>query len=357
MTIQVAVMNGYGLAMASDRHVFRGSDVRSTGQEIKLIRLRGQVPGGMMASGPFAVYGLPVSRLALRLERALAGVSRVPERLAEAVLGAFSEPLEGPGLDGDADLLAEVAAEVAARARTAGRDVAEGLRAVLDELERAPRVRDAEAVEQAAAAAWRDCAARLAGSSAALAPLFDAPDLSGRAVSGALARDWRRTGDLFVTVGLVCPATGVPVLVALRLWRGLGGRLHFVSRLDNEYETSWRAGRTVMVAQGSGRPLVEAMLDGMVEDHWAALPPAGRDAAKGGMEARWDRAHGRLGVASPRELGAVAAGLVRGAEVLGFLLREAEGTVAEVDCLCLTPREVIASTLPVGPPPPRMKAA
>ncbi|HET9020061.1 MAG TPA: hypothetical protein VFN46_10760, partial [Acetobacteraceae bacterium] len=156
---------------------------------------------------------------------------------------------------------------------------------------------------------------------------------------------------------LVCPATGVPVLVALRLWRGLGGRLHFVSRLDTEYEASWRAGRTVVVAQGSGRPLVEAMLDGLAEDHWTALPAAGRDAVRGGMDARWDRAHGRLGVAAPRELAAIAAGLVRGAEVIGFLTREAEGTVAEVDSLCLTPREVVSATLPVSAPARRAAAA
>lgn len=356
MTIQVAVMNGYGLAMASDRHVFRGTDARSTGQEIKLIRLRGRIPGGMMTSGPFAVAGLPVSRLALRLERALAGVSMVPEKLAEAVLATLAEPLEAPAPEQDAALLEEVAAEIAARARSAATDAAEGLRAVLAELEKAPRIRNADSVEREAMAAWRDCAARLAGSRAALAPLLAAPELSGRAVGGALARDWRRSGDLFITVGLVCPATGVPVLVALRLWRGLGGRLHFVSRLDNEYETSWRAGRTVVVAQGSGRPLVEAMLDGLAEEHWAALPAEGQEAVKGGMSGRWDRAHGRLGVASPRELASVATGLVRGAEVVGFLTREAEGTVAEVDCLCLTPREVVASTLSVGPPA-RMKAA
>ena len=351
MTIQVAVMNGYGLAMASDRHVFRGSDARSTGQEVKLLRLRGRVPAALMASGPFALFGLPVSRFALRLERALAAAAPAPDGLAGAVLACFAEKLEGPGVDADADLLAEVAAEIAARVRRAAPDAVAGLHAVLAELERAPRVRDADAVEQAARDAWAAWAGRVAGGSADLAALLATPELSGRAVGGALARDWRRTGDLYVTVGLVCPATGVPVLVALRLWRGLGARLHFVSRLDGDYEASWRAGRTVVVAQGSGRPLIEAMLDGLADDHWAALPHTGREAVRGGMDARWDRAHGRLGVASPRELGAIAAGLVRGAEVIGFLTREAEGTVAEVDCLTLVPRRVTPSTLPAGPPP------
>jgi hypothetical protein len=350
MTIQVAVMNGYGLAMASDRHVYRGGDARSTGQDVKLLRLRGRVPAAMMASGPFAVFGLPVSRLALRLERALAAAAPSPATLAEAVLACFAERLDGPGIDADADLLAEAAAEIAARARRAAPDAVAGLNAVLAELEQAPRVRDADRVEADARAAWDACAGRLAGASADLAALLAAPELSGRAVGGALARDWRRAGDLYVTVGLVCPATGVPVLVALRLWRGLGTRLHFVSRLDGDYEASWRAGRTVVVAQGSGRPLLEAMLDGLADDHWAALPPAGRDAVRGGMDARWDRAHGRLGVASLRELAAIAAGLVRGAEVIGFLTREGEGTVAEVDCLTLAPRRVAVGTLPAGPP-------
>ncbi len=350
MTIQVAVMNGYGLAMASDRHVFRGSDTRSTGQEVKLLRLRGSVPAAMMASGPFAMFGLPVSRLVLRLERALAASSRTPEALARAVLAAFAARLEGAAQEADADLMAEVAAEVAARARRAAPGAAAGLLAVLAEQAAAPALPDAAAVEAAGQAAWAACAARMAGAGTDLAGLLAEPELSGRAVAGALSRDWRRAGDLYVTVGLVCPATGVPVLIALRLWRGLGGRLHFASRLDADYEAAWRAGRTVVVAQGSGRPLVEAMLDGLAEEHWAALPPAGQEGVRPGMDARWDRAHGRLGIASPEELAAVATGLVRGAEVIGFLTREAEGTVAEVDCLRLGPRDVAAGVLPAVPP-------
>ncbi len=268
MTIQIAVMNGYGLAMASDRHVFRGGDVRSTGQDTKLLRLRGPVPAAMMASGPFAIFGVPVSRLVLRLERALAAPAAGPEALAGAVLAALSAPLDG------------------ARAEDAALDL-----------------------------------------------------VAGEALPAA---------ELFLTIGMVCPETGVPVLLALRLWRGAGYRLQYASRLDAPYEAAWRAGRTVVVAQGSGRALVEALVDGLAEEHWAALPSAGRDALRGGMEGRWDRAHGRLGIASPRELAAIAAGLVRGAEVVGFLTRDAEGTVAEVDCLSLTPRDVLGSILPAG---------
>jgi hypothetical protein len=267
MTIQVAVMNGYGVALASDRHVFRGGEARSTGQDVKLLRLRGAIPAAMMASGPFAVFGLPVARLAMRLERALAAAPPGPDALACAILAALDVPVEGP--------------------------VAE-------------------------------------------------PQMAG-----ATAR--APAGDLYLTVGLVCPQTGVPALVSLRLSQGADNRLHATSRLDSDYEVSWRAGRTVVVAQGSGRALVEAMVDGLGDEHWTALDLAARERLRPGMEGRWDRAHGRLGVASPRELAAIATGLVRGAEVIGFMTREAEGTVAEVDCLCLTPREVLLAGLDAGP--------
>lgn len=275
MTIQVAVMNGYGVAMASDRHVFRGTDARSTGQEVKLLRLRGAVPAAMMMAGPFAMFGLPASRLALRLERALAAAGSGPEALAKAVLRALDEPLEGP--------VAEPS--VAAESQT------------VDAASRAP------------------------------------------------------SNELFLTVGLVCPDSGVPVMLSLRISAASGNRLHVVSRLDAEYEVAWRAGRTVVTAQGTGRALVEAMVDGVADEHWAGLAPAGRKALRPAMESRWDRAHASLGVASPRELAAVATGLVRGAEVLGFLTREAEATVAEVDWVLLTAREVQADSLTAGPAP------
>src|SRR5690349_20852261 len=122
MTIQVAVMNGFGVAMASDRHVYRGSDARSTGQDTKLVLLRGTVPAAMMASGPFAVFGLPVSRLAIRLERALlVSAGEGPEGLASAVLGALGQPLDGPA-DADADIVAETADAVIQRALARGSD-------------------------------------------------------------------------------------------------------------------------------------------------------------------------------------------------------------------------------------------
>jgi hypothetical protein len=272
MTIQVAVMNGYGVAMASDRHVFRANDARSTGQEVKLQRLRGPVPAAMMLAGPFALFGLPVARLALRLERALAAPGGEPDALAEAVLRALDEPLDGPLQDAPVALIDHAAS-------------------------RAP------------------------------------------------------SSEVFLTVGLVCPRTGVPVLLSLRVAAAAGNRLRVTSRLDAPYEVAWRAGRTVVTAQGTGRALVEAMVDGVGEEHWNGLSPAGRTGLRPAMEARWDSAHASLGVASPRELAAVAAGLVRGAEVIGFLTREAEATVAEVDWVLLTPREVLSGSLDAGAPP------
>ena len=305
MTIQVAIMNGYGLAMASDRHVFRGGDVRSSGQDTKLHRLRGSVPAAMMASGPFAVFGRPVSRLALRLERAIDDCKEGsgPEALAEAALRCLDMPLEGPPRHGDAELLPEVAGQVGDQPTPLAGDRAVGLERLLDELERKPGCRDHAAV------------------------------------------DARGHDELQLTIGLCCPETGVPAMISLRLWRGAGQRLHAASRLQRDYEVAWQAGRTVLTAQGSGRGLIEAMVDGLGEEHWAALPAERRQALRPALETRWQRAHNRLCVSTPRELGLAASGLVRGAEVVGTLTRQAEATVAPVDCLVLTPREVVALPL------------
>ncbi|CAH2599870.1 conserved protein of unknown function [Rhodovastum atsumiense] len=347
MTIQVAVVNGYGLAMASDRHVFRGPDARSTGQDVKIIPLRGAIPAAMMASGPFAVFGLPVSRLALRIERALAAAAEGPEQLAEAVLMALQQPLEGPPAQ-DEEVLAEVAEHVLARACHDGLTPGEGLQRLLAEIEAAPGCHDAEAVTARGSAAWAMALPVLAGRPKLEAVLRAAPELCGRAVTGALARDWRHA-ELFLTVGLCCPVTGVPTLLALRLWRGIGNRLHFASRLGGPWETAWKAGRTVIIAQGSGRAMVESMIDGLGSEHWDTLPGKSQDMLRPGMDRRWDAAHSRLSVSSPRELLAVAAGLVRGAEVIGYLTREGEGCVAGVDGLMLTPRGVESYVLEPGP--------
>ena len=278
MTIQVALMNGYGLAMASDRHVFRGGAVRSDGEEMKIVRLRGAVPGAMMASGPFAIFGQPVSRLALRLERALVGAAPEgrPEALGEAVFDALEAPFDGPASAGS----------------------------VLED-ELAPSSREKAPGEHAE--------------------------------------------EFFLMVGLVCPATGVPVLVAVRAARA-AGRLQVTSRLDRRYEMSWNAGRTVILAQGTGGNAVQSMIDGLTDDHWTRLGPDGKDAARPTMNARWDRAHARLAVSSPRELAGVAAGLVRGAEVLGFLTQQSERSVLDVDSVILTPRGTTDFVLAAGQP-------
>ncbi|MBN9559200.1 MAG: hypothetical protein J0H14_00535 [Alphaproteobacteria bacterium] len=278
MTVQLAIANSYGIAMASDRHVFRDGPARSTGQEQKLLRLRTGAPAAMMAAGPLAILDTPVSRLALEVERAVRSAENVgrPEALAVAVLDALTGPV--------------------------------------------PRGPDPiQAAVQPAPAGGPD------------------------------ARSSRPAScDLYVTVGLCCPATGVPVLVSLRLWRGLGDRLEFASRLESDYEAIWRSNRTVVVAQGAGRPIVEAMVDGIAGEHWGSLSAATRAKIGPSMSARWDRAHDRIAVSSLREMGAIATGLVRGAEVIGYLTREGEGTVAPVDCVVLTPGGTVECGLHAG---------
>ncbi len=281
MTVQLAIANSYGIAMASDRHVFRDGLGRSTGQEQKLLRLRTSAPAAMMAAGPLAIFDTPVSRLALEVERAVRSAESTgrPEALATAVLEAVGGPVpRGP------DQLAGAF----------------------------------EAVQQR-------------------------PASSSNARSGQPA-----SCDLYLTVGVCCPTTGVPVLVALRLWRGTGDRLEFASRLAGDYEAVWKANRTVVVAQGAGRPIVEAMIDGVAGEHWDNLSTTSRAKAGPGMSARWDRAHDRIAVSSLRELGAIATGLVRGAEVIGYLTRDREGTVAPVDCVVLTPGGIVECGLPAG---------
>lgn len=354
MTTQLALANSYGIALASDRHIFRDGPARSTGQEIKLRRLRGPVPGAMMAAGPLAILDVPVSRLALLLERAVAAVAEDgPDALAQAVLSALSAPLcrgpgPEPGADDDAELLAETVERVVESALGGGGEPRSGLQALIATLDRAAPCRDEAAIRAAGAAAWEARAAdvRTLLREKAAAALRDSPELLGRAVVAALSRDWRENSDLFLLVGLCCPATGVPVLLALRLWRGLGGRLLAVSRLSGEYETVWRASRTVAIAQGSGRAIVEAMVDGIAEDHFVKLAAGQRAKIGPAMTARWDCAHERIAVSSVSELGALATGLVRGAETIGYLTRESEGTIAGVDCALVTPGGVTEYVLP-----------
>ncbi len=359
MTIQLAIANTSGIAMASDRHVFRGGEPRSTGRDAKLLRLRTSVPAAMMASGPLAVFEVPVARLAMPLAQALdsARAEGTPEALARAVLDVFDRPLPGAAAgrdEADAQVLGATAAMVLERALDAGHDPARGLKYVLEEIERAAACRGEAQLRETCEALWSAYAPSLPealGKPGLAAAMRAAPELCGRAVVGALTRNWGRPSDLFVTVGLCCPATGVPVLVSLRLWRGIGRRLHAVSRFTTDHEALWHSTRTVFVAQGSGRPVIEAMLDGMADEHWRRMAPVEREAIGQAMSARWDRAHDQLGVSSLSELGGLAAGLVRGAEAVGYLTRDGEGTIAPVDCLVLTAEGVSAAPLPAGPDP------
>ncbi len=358
MTIQVAVANSYGVAMASDRHVFRGGELRSTGQDVKLIRLRGIVPAAMMAAGPLAAFGTPIVRLALSFERALSGAAGegTPDALAEAVLRVLEQPLAplptGDASEGDAAILAEIAENVLEPALDGDEDARTSLEMLLEQLEDAPFCKGGERMQASGYALWQARApalCRIVSKPAVASALRREPDLCGRAVIGALSRDWQKASDIYLTVGLCCPATGVPVLLALRLWRGVGNRLHVVSRLERDYEAVVRSDRTVVMAQGSGRATIEAMVDGVAEEHWGRLAAKEQVILQPGMAARWDRAHDRIGVSSGRELAAIATGLVRGAEVVGYLTRDSEGTVADVDCILLGPRGVSEYALGAGP--------
>ncbi len=361
MTIQLAIANSYGIAMASDRHVYRGGEARSTGRDVKLLRLGTRVPAAMMASGPLAMFDLPVSRLALSMQRAIeaAEPAATPEALAEAVLAVLDRPLPcaaGRGREeADAEVLAATAELVLERALGAGGGgAARGLQRILAEIEQAAACRGEATLRAVGHAVWNAHASRLCGTfgkPSLVAAIREAPELCGRAVVGALTRDWGKPSDLFLTIGMCCPATGVPVLVSLRLWRGIGQRLHAVSRFTTDYEALWRSSRTVVVAQGSGRPLIEAMVDGISDEHWRRMSATERDAVGPAMGARWDQTHDRIGVSSVAELGAIAAGLVRGAEAVGYLTREGEGTIAPVDCLVLTPYGTTACGLPAGAAP------
>jgi len=357
MTIQLAIANTYGIAMASDRHVFRRAEPRSTGRDAKLFRLRTSIPAAMMASGPLAVFEVPVARLTLPLAREIeaARAEATPEALARAALAVFDRPLPGAPAsrdEADAQVLGATAALVLERALNAGRDPAHGLARVLEEIERATACRGEAELRETCAALWSVHAPHLPealGKPGLAAALRAAPELCGRAVIGALTRNWGRPSDLFVTVGLCCPATGVPVLVSLRLWCGIGWRLHAVSRFTADHEALWRSTRTVFVAQGSGRPVIEAMVDGMADEHWRRMSKPEREGIGAEMGLRWDRAHDQLGLSSVSELGALAAGLVRGAEAVSYLTGDGEGTIAPVDCLMLTPDGVDAAPLPGRP--------
>jgi hypothetical protein len=80
----------------------------------------------------------------------------------------------------------------------------------------------------------------------------------------------------------------------------------------------------VLIAQGSGRTVIEAMVDGLAEDHWGHLQPASQETLRQGMGQRWD-------------------------SVIGYLTRESEGSVADIDCVLLTPRDATESTMEAGP--------
>jgi len=343
MTIQVTVANAYGVAMASDRHVYRAAQTLSTGRHVKLHRLRGPVPAAMMCAGRFSILGFPVSRLSLQIERALADAAGAgPESLAKAAIDVLRQPLCVPDGGDDAEALAAVAELVVGRAQAYGGTEAAFGR-LLAEIGAAPRCHGGDAVEALGRSAWRASADALATSPSVAAALKRTPDLLGEAVIGALVRNWSRPADVQMMVGLCCPATGVPAVVAVKIWKGLSGRLLFAARAEHPSYVLHRAGRSLVLSQGSGRGNVCAMIEGVSEDHTTGQAPS--ETITAAVDKRWQHVHDRIGVSSPAELASVAAGLVRGAEVIGYLTGEDEGSIAEVDSLLLTPQGVATYTL------------
>lgn len=347
MTIQVALMNGRGLAMASDRHVYRRDDARSTGRDAKIVPLRGAVPAALMHAGSLTVLGAPTARLALHLERGLAAAAEGggPEALAEAALATFggtvARSASGEGSD-DAVLMARVARELLGEAEQCPGGIQAGLETFIAAGRQSGPFLDVDRdnAEAAALDRWQAAAAEIGGL-LRLGTMGDAlalyPELCARAVALALSRACRIVPHASLMLGACCPRSGVPTLVAVDAWSGLGNRLLLRSRLQGRYVAAWQAGRTLITAQGSGADMVHALFDGIGRENWGRLDDRNKKRQHGLMNERWQRAHASMEVCSTPELASVATGLVRSAEVTGFLLGRDEGSVDAVDCTLLTP--------------------
>jgi hypothetical protein len=345
MTIQVAVLNGRGLALASDRHVYRRDDARSSSREAKVQVLGGRVPAALMQAGLLTLMDAPTSRLPIRLERALAAADEGPEALAEAALDALASCVPSPQADHASDDATVIAATLRSLAADAAASKLGFASWAADFCARARETdgfldRDPEADAAQARRAWSVAGVpgiEISGSREAAEALRSVPQACEAAVVAALSRAVRSTPDSSFVVGACCPSTGVPVLVAVDAWPGLGNRFLLRSRLAGRFKAAWRTGATSILAQGSGRETVNAMLDGIDEENFCVLDKSQRTAQRQVVEARWGRAHLSVSLSSERELATVASGLVRAAEVMGYLVGSREGTVDAVDCVLLTP--------------------
>jgi hypothetical protein len=350
-------MNSVGIAMASDRHMYRRDDFRSTGLECKLSRLHGRVPAAFMHSGRMSVLGLPTARLTYRLSRALQCVApgSGPDSLAESVVRALGAPASPDDIasgypePNDAAVFADTLnAIVSASSYAVG---AQGLRDIIDQASAASAYIDTDP-GQAESLSRQVWAARLSDIPCFLdvpaqAAFSAQPELCAEAVVQVMSRAWQvREPHTSLMVGLCCPDTGVPVLVAVEAWAGLGNKKMLTSRLARRHVAAWRSGATLLTTQGSGKETVHAMLDGIEGENWLALDAADRGGQASVINERWARAHEGLAVASVKELSSVATGLVRAAEIMGFLLGRDEGTVATVDCVQITPEGTYRTTMP-----------
>jgi hypothetical protein len=338
-------MNGRGLALASDRHVYRRDDARSSSREAKVQVLGGRVPAALMQAGLLTMMDAPTSRLPIRLERALASAAEGPEGLAEAALAALASsapsPDDGSGSD-DATVIAVTLRSLVSEAVAAKQVFAAWAGAFCGRAKDAEGFldRDRAADAEAARAAWSEVSVQALERDASrevAEALRASPQACQSAVVAALSCAVRSTPDSSFVVGACCPSTGVPVLVAVDAWAGLGGRFLLGSRLAGRFKAAWRTGATSILAQGSGRETVNSMLDGIDEENFCVLDRTQRSAQRRIVEARWGRAHLSVSLSSERELATVASGLVRAAEVMGYLVGSREGTVDAIDCVLLTP--------------------
>lgn len=346
MTIQVAIMNADAVVVASDRHIYRRGDERSTGRECKIHVLRGPVPGAVTFSGLTAVFDVPLHRLVPRIDRAIAAVPPGnPGALGRAVLGVFDQPACEPQFSedevagDDRRVLRDVMDCVASTAtKRDGRPV-ETLRFLMDEIAAADQFPDETELAARAADAWDLHYERLRGSvrqAWAKEALADAPELCRGVVAGAMSRKWRPNPEFQAFVALWCPQTSVPVLVAIKGWRGLGNRIVWLPRLEPDgYLAALHTGATALLSAGSGSGAVSAMLDGFPSEALEAASPDGTTALRALSGRRWDAMHQAVRVASGSELVGIATGLVRGAELLGFLTGRAEGSLDEIDAVMI----------------------
>ena len=323
----------------------------STGRQAKLQVLRGSIPAAMMSAGSFSLCRVSV----FRASRCRSSVLLPPRRKRvrrvsrRAVLSVLARPLELQGTEDeialrDAEALARAAELVVGRALSYG-NCRLGIEKLLEEIRQAPRCQGGEEVEKLGRSVWRsnlDKLPRLAASPGIAEVLRHTPELLGEATISAFVRDWNRPPEASVMVGFCCQETGVPAAIAVNIWKGLASVCCLRRAMTGRIPAASRRAEP-RLSQGSGRANVCAMVEGIAESYMKDCRD--REAVAAAVDNRWQRAHARIAVSSPAELASIAAGLVRGAEVVGYLTGEDEGSIADIDCALLTPSGIVSHTI------------